>query len=442
MFGGEAMSEKELNTKNRITQNAMWIIGSKIVQSLLSLVIHMLTARYLGPSSYGLITYAASLIAFVMPIMQLGFSNVLVCEIVNEPEAEGKILGTTMLMSFVSGIFCIIGLISFVYAVSPNEKETILVCLCYSVILLIQAFEHILYWYQAKLLSKYTSVISLLAYVVIAGYKIFLLATSKSIYWFAISNALDSAIIVIASIVVYKKLGGKKLEFSWTIGKQVLSRSHYYILSSMMAMVFGQTDKIMIKMMISETATGYYGVAVTCVGLTGFVFTAIIDSFRPSILEVQNENEAIFKFRLTMLYSIVIYLSLAQSVLMTIFAKWIIYILYGEAYSPAISTLQILVWYTAFSYIGTVRNVWILAKGKQRYLWIINMCGAVANVVLNFLLIPTLGINGAAIASLFTQIFTNVIVGYIVKPIRPNNKIMVSALNPKYLMLALNKLIK
>lgn len=68
------------------------------------------------------------------------------------------------------------------------------------------------------------------------------------------------------------------------------------------------------------------------------------------------------------------------------------------------------------------------------------MCGAVANVALNFLLIPAWGINGAAIASLITQIFTNVIVGYFLKPIIPNNQIMLSALNPKYLKLALNKL--
>ena len=436
------LEERKFSNKNRVAQNAMWIIGVKIVQSLLALVINMLTARYLGPTSYGLITYASSLVAFVAPIMKLGFDSVLVQELVNEPEAEGKILGTTMLTSFVSAVFCIIGLTSFVYGISPNEKETILVCLLYNISLLFQALEHITYWYQARLISKYTSVIALVAYVVLSGYKIFLLATSKSIYWFAISNSLDFAIIAIVSIVVYKKLGGRKLEFSWTLGKQVFSRSHHYILSSMMAAIFGQTDKIMIKMMIGETATGYYGAAVTCVWLTGFVFDAITDSFRPSILEGQNESEDIFKSRLTMLYSIVIYLSLAQSVVMTVFAKLIIYIFYGEAYSPAISALQIIVWYTAFSYIGTVRNIWILAKGKQRYLWIINMCGAVANVMLNFLLIPTWGINGAAIASLITQIFTNVIVGYIVKPIRPNNKIMLSALNPKYLMLALKKLVR
>jgi O-antigen/teichoic acid export membrane protein len=55
-------------------------------------------------------------------------------------------------------------------------------------------------------------------------------------------------------------------------------------------------------------------------------------------------------------------------------------------------------------------------------------------VVLNTLLIPVMGINGAALASLLTQIFTNVGLGFIIKPIRRNNLLMMRGLNPKYIL--------
>lgn len=424
---------------NKVAKNAVWIIGGKVAQSVLALIINMLTARYLGPSNFGLITYASSLVAFVLPIMQLGFSNVLVQEIVNKPDDEGEILGTAMFLSLMSSIFCIIGVTSFAFVVNPEESETIIVCLLYSLILLFQALDHIEYWYQAKLLSKYTSTVSLVAYLTVAVYKIYLLVASKDVYWFALSNALDYALISIGGIVLYRKLGGRKLRFSWKRGKDMFARSKHYIFSSMMVTIFAQTDKIMIKMMLDESSTGYYGAAVACAGMTSFVFTAIIDSFRPAIFEGQKESKRIFKHRLTMLYSIVIYLSLAQSVVMTLFSRWIIFILYGTAYNPAISALQIIVWYTTFSYMGSVRNIWILANDKQKYLWQINMSGAIANVIINVLLIPRMGINGAAVASLITQFFTNVVVGYIIKPIRGNNKIIEEALNPKYLLDAAKK---
>ena len=118
---------------------------------------------------------------------------------------------------------------------------------------------------------------------------------------------------------------------------------------------------------------------------------------------------------------------------MTLFSRLIIHILYGAKYYDAISALRIIVWYTTFSYLGSVRNIWILAYEKQKYLWVINLSGAVANIAINCALIPAMGINGAAAASLITQIFTNVIIGYILPPIRANNMIMIGGLNPKNL---------
>ena len=427
---------------NKVAKNAVWIIGIRVVQAVVAMLINMLTARYLGPSGFGLITYASSLVAFVLPIMQLGLSNVLVQEIVSSPEKEGKILGTSITLSVLSSFCCIIGVSAFSFVANPGETETILVCFLYSLVLIFQAFDYVEYWYQAKLMSKYTSMISLMAYVIVSAYKIFLLLKGKSVYWFAISNALDYVLISFGGLVLYRRLGGGELSFSLEIGKKLFSKSKHYILSSMMVTVFAQTDKIMLKMMLDESATGYYGAAVTCAGMTGFVFTAIIDSFRPSIFEGQKEGNEVFRHRLTMLYSIVIYLSLAQSTVMTLFSKWIIYILYGTAYNPAISALQIIVWYTTFSYMGSVRNIWILANEKQKCLWKINMSGAVANVILNAVLIPLMGLNGAAVASLITQLFSNVIVGYIIKPIRPNNAIMVESLRVKYLKDAFSKLKK
>jgi O-antigen/teichoic acid export membrane protein len=427
---------------NKVAKNATWIISCKIVQSVLALVINMLTARYLGPSNYGLIIYASSLVAFVVPLMQLGFSNILVQEIVNNPEREGTTLGTSVVFSLCSSICCVIGVTVFAYIANHNEPVTIIVCLLYSFTLVFQATEMMVYWYQAKLLSKYTSIVSLISYLIVSAYKVYILATAKDVYWFAFSNTFDFLLISIGIYILYKKYGGQKLSFSWELGKNMFSRSKHYILSSMMVTVFAQTDKIMIKLMIDETATGYYGAAVACAGIANFVFTAIIDSFRPYIFEGKKEKEEFFENRLTMLYSIVLYLSLLQSTGMTIFAGLIIHILYGQAYNSAIGALQIVVWYTTFSYLGAVRNIWILANNKQKYLWLINLSGAGANVLINAILIPILGIYGAAIASLITQIFTNVIIGYIIKPIRPNNRIMINGLNPQYCISAVKKVMK
>lgn len=207
----------------------------------------------------------------------------------------------------------------------------------------------------------------------------------------------------------------------------------------MMVTIFAQTDRIMLKNMLNSAAVGYYSAAIACAGLTNFVFQAISDSFRPAIFETKRIDQGKYERYISRLYCVMIYLSLAQCVVMTIFAPIIIHLLYGANYDPAINALRIAVWYTTFSFLGVVRNIWILAEKKQKYLWMINLTGAMMNVVLNVILIPMIGINGAAIASLFTQFFTNVIIGYIIKPIRYNNSLMRKGLNLKLIWDILRK---
>ena len=424
------------NVQSKVIKNAGWIIGCKIAQSALSLVINMISARFLGPSNYGLITYVASIVAFVLPIMQLGLSKTLVMDLIERPNKEGTVLGTAFAMNIVSALACMTAVYGYLRIVDSNEPTTILVGFIYSISLIFQATEIFNYWFQAKLLSKYISIASLIAYVVVAFYKIYLLVNGKSVVWFALSNSIDFAIISVILFVVYQKKGNQRLSISFKLGKEMLKRSKHYILSAMMVTIFQQTDRIMLKQILNETETGYYSAAITCVGVTAFIFQAIIDSFRPEILEAKKKKSINYESDVSMLYCVITYLALIQCVVMTVCAKPIVLILYGSKYINSITPLQIAVWFSTFSYYGAVRNIWILAENKQRYLWIINLSGAILNVVLNAILIPFFGASGAASASLVTQVFTNVIIGYILKPISYNNKLMYMGLNPKPLFIA------
>lgn len=415
--------------EQRVIKNAAWIIGCKLIKAVLTLVVTMLTARYLGPSNYGTINYAAGLVAFFTPLMKLGLAAVQVYEIVDKPNEEGKIVGTTIVLNALSALLCIVGVVAFAAVANADEPETILVCGIYSFLLLFQALEMIQYWFQAKLLSKYSSIAILFAYIVAALFQTFLLVTNKNVYWFAASSSLEYAVIAAILYVIYRKKGGAKLEFSWEVGRRLLSTGKYYILSEMMVVFFSQTDKIMLKLMLDSETVGIYSAAVTCATMFGFVYAAIIDSARPSIFESRKESRDVFEKNVTALYSVLFYISVFVSLVICIFAPLVIGIMYGNGYAQAVIPLRIIVWHTTFSLFGSVRNVWLLAEGNQKYLWRINLYGVVANVLLNVLLIPRLGASGAALASLITQVFTNVIVGFMIKPIRRNNYLLLRGMD-------------
>lgn len=211
----------------------------------------------------------------------------------------------------------------------------------------------------------------------------------------------------------------------------MLKRSGFYLLSGLMVMLLGQTDRVMIVTMLDETAVGLYSAAVVCANLTEFAFLAIIDSFRPAILTARKNDIHEFETMLTRLYSIIIYLALLQSIFITILAKPIIHIMYGAAYEASVGILRLLVWYTAFSYVGSVRLIWIYAEGKQHLLCLMNFLGALFNILLNWMLIPRWGVGGAAFASLITQFFTNFVLGWVFPQIRGNNEMIIRGLQLK-----------
>lgn len=424
---------------NRLVTNAAWIIGCKILQSVLNLVVTMLSARYLGPSNYGLISYAASIVTFLVPVMQLGFRSTLVQELIGRPEQEGKVLGTAVSLNLIAGVGCIVGVTSFAAIANRGEPETVAVCALYSISLVFQATEMIQYWFQAKLLSKYTSVTMLVSYVLVSAYKIFLLVTGKSVHWFAVSHAIDFGIISAVLFVVYHRVGGMRLGFSRPLAKQMLDKSKYYILSGLMVTVFQQTDRIMLKLMAGNEVTGFYSAAISCAGLSGFVYSAIIDSARPVILESRKQSEEKFRQGMVRLYSVVFYLAVAQCLVMVVLGELIVGIIYGADYMGAVRVLRVGVWFITFSYMGTVRNIWILAEGKQKLLLPVNLSGALANIGLNLLLIPSMGAEGAALASVVTQFFANFVMGFVLRPLRPSNALMIAGLDPRHLTALLRK---
>ena len=211
-------------------QNAGWMIFGRIGQMVISLVVGVLTARYLGPANYGLINYAAAYTAFFMSFCTLGINSVLVKELVDHPEEEGVILGSSMLMQAISSFLSVCLILSIVYVVDAGEKTTIAVTALYSLSLLVRVFELINYWFQSKLQSKVTAVVLLAAYLVTSVYKVILLVLHKGVEWFACASALDYLCVGILLLVCYHKHGGGRLAFSKTTAQRILKKSVHFIL--------------------------------------------------------------------------------------------------------------------------------------------------------------------------------------------------------------------
>ena len=407
---------------NRMVSNSIWIIGGQVFQMGLTLVIGMLTARYLGPSNYGVIGYTASYVSFFSVVCQLGYTSTIVKELLDHEERQGEILGTTIFFRVCTSLLSSVIMSALIYVVDDGDMLIVRVGFLQSLSLVFHSFEMIHYWYQSRLESSVSVKIQSLAYLIMAGYKIAILAFGKSVEWFAFSTTLEAAVVAIALLWTYRRSKGQKLNVSVSAGREMLMNSYHFVLSGLMSTIYSEMDKIMLGQMMNDTAVGYYTAASKISTMWSFVLMAFINSARPVIMSSKNISEERYLKQLKRLYAAIIWVGIAMAVCISVGGKLIIYIMYGEAYMPATSTLQILAWYTMFSILGSARGIWIVCEDKAKYVKYYLGIGAVLNIILNYVLIPIYGAGGAAMATLVTQIFTAVFAPLIFKETRAYGK--------------------
>lgn len=414
--------------ENKEINNASWMILGRIVQMILSFLVSIVTARFLGPSNYGIINYASAYVAFFTSLCTLGLDSILVKELIENPREQGVAIGTAIFMRGISSTISIALVVMIVSAVDYGETETIIVAALCAIALIFQSVDTISFWFQSKYESKINTVATLIAYSVTSLYKIVLLVMKKNIRWFAFATSIDAICCAIMLLISYKKYNGPRLSVSVAKGKNLLSQSYHYILSGMMVAIYGQTDKIMLKQMLDEKSVGYYSLAFSVNSMWVFVLSAVISSLAPTIIRLYNNGETEqFERKNRQLYALVIYISIFVAILFVLFGRLAVSIVYGEAYAPAGTTLKIIAWYTIFSYLGVARNPWIVCTNNQKYLKYMYLSAAIINIVLNACLIPIFGTSGAALASLITQICTSLILPALIKDMRPNTKLIVEA---------------
>lgn len=412
---------------NKEAKNASWLIGGRIAQMVLSFFVSILTARYLGPSNYGIISYVNAYVAFFTSLCTLGINSVIIKDFVEKPQEQGEAVGTTLAMRFISSFLSVIMILCIVNVVDHDEPTTIVVAALCSISLLFQVLDTFNYWFQSRYESKITSIATFVAYAATALYRLVLLALHKDVEWFAFATSVDYIVLGVFLFYSYRKNNGPKLSVSIEKGKSLFGRSYHYILSGMMVAIYGQTDKFMLKQMLDETSVGYYSLASSVNLMWVFVLQAIIDSMYPTIMRLYEKDREQFNRKNRQLYAIVIYVSMAAAICFVLFAPLVIKILYGDAYMPAVGPLRVITWYTIFSYLGVARNAWIVCMNKQKYLKYMYLSAAFINIGLNYIMIPMWGASGAALASLLTEVCTSLVLPCCWKDMRPNVRLMIDA---------------
>ena len=397
----------------RFIANTSWIIGGQIIKNLLGFVVGIITANMLGPSNFGVLGYVTSITTLFTAVANLGLGNIIIKEIIKNKGNEGAVVGSAMTMQIISSSISYGLVILTIFVLNKTDKVMMICALLQSLTLVFSTFDNISYYFQSRLESKFPTIISMAAYFVMQGYKIFLLATKKSVEWFAFAATLDIAILGIVLVICYKARKSPKLKFSWNISKALLKQSGPFIIAGSVSVIYASLDRIMLKELLGATdPVAYYNVAYTISHVWVFVVSAFISSFSPLIYEALREEGAdsdVYKVRTRQMYCLTFWLGAMASIAIMVISPFLIKYAYKEVYRVSIVPTMILTWASVFAYLGVARGVQFVCENKQKYIILLALLTVAVNATLNAILIPRLTVVGASIATLISEFFVCII---------------------------------
>lgn len=397
-------------SSKKIISNSAWVIIQHIYSMLTSLIIVALIARHLGPADYGLINYCSSLIAMFTTLSGLGMDNLIVSEIIRNPEKEGGYLGSALVMRLAASFISYPVILALIAVMNPGNHTLFIVAALQALGMIFQTYEVLVYWFRIKLKMKYISIALVAAITVNTIFRIVLLINKATVEWFALSISVQALVGGIIIAAFFAKKSDVRLKAGFRDARDLLKISYNCIISSMAIIIYMEVDKILLEKMTGSANVGIYSAAVVMATCWQFIPVTLIDSSRPVILEKRKTSHEAYIDQFKLLMAGVNLMAFVFALLMSCLGWFFIYFLYGKDYLGAFIPLIILSWSSFIGISGYTRTVWITGEGFYKYEKSYAVTAMILNILLDIVLIWQFGVIGAAVATLITYVYEVLIV--------------------------------
>ncbi len=363
-------------------------------------IIYLLIPAIIGVSEYGHFSFALSLcFIFSQPFIEFGLDP-----LVTKYASRGDdiIKDAFILRAMTSFIGFIVLMISAV--VFKAKLDLTIIIFLY---LLFFSFSNLVFAYlRGKERFIYESVLLPLfrgcIIILILYFAKVLLIENR--YTGAVPFSISSFVLFISSLVILFKIynksiinkgGKKKLDIS------ILKEGSFLFFSTVLWMIYFRIDSVMLGFMIGETEVGIYSLSYRLYEGTIFMATSVMIVIFPKLSSYGYDDlKRIFMrgFFLLSGISILIFIGLF------FVGELVIESFYSSEFSRSIGILKIISFSVLAVFPAHLTTQFLIARDRNHLFLLITAMGALLNIVLNLLLIPTMRSSGAAIATLATEV--------------------------------------
>lgn len=412
--------------KSLISNTAIIGIGSALSKLLIFILVPILT-RELTPEDYGLSELIVNTVNLMVPIFSLVIFEAILRYTLDNTTDKREALAVGLRVT-VFGILLLIPIVLLVSLFWDNY----FVLLSFLGLYMMNSLKNCFVYY-ARGENKFAIItcISAIEGVALLGLVILLVCVfnqglSGYIIGMFVSSLITNCLycfLLRIDIVSFLKIRNADLE------KKMIAYAFPMIFNSIGWWVNNVSDRYMLSFFCSVSLVGIYSVSYKIPGLLNTIVDVFMQAWKVSATE-EYENGRVSHYNKG--YIIFVLSSIFVCAFLVCSSKLLSSVLFGVEYQEAWKYSTILIIAFLFNgisgYIGTI----FTAVKQTKYIAYSTVAGAIVNIVLNFVLIPTYAALGAAVATMISNI---VIWGY--RGIFVNRYIKVEIINYKIAFLVL-----
>ena len=404
-----------MNTIQRIVKNVGVLVLGNIVQKILTLVLFIYIARFLGSVGFGQYTFIISFVGMFGIITGFGLDNLMQRDVARDKAKTNKYLSNVSFMRIILFPNALILIIISINLLNYPKNIINLVYL-YSIYLLLSsiaygfrniflAHEKMEYEFIIVVLNR--AIVVLLSIVTLyLGYGVFgLLAALIAGEFFS---------LIFSFLIIVKKIAIPKFGIDLEFCKDLIQRAFPFIFLSVFVTIYYNIDTVMLSKMQGDEATGLYNSAARLLSALLIIPYAFIGSIFPTMSRFYVESKDRLKLAHTHALRYLLIVSLPMALGTFLLADRIIVRVYGGEFSEAAIALQILVWATAFKFLNSALFTVLLSINKEKTNTKIMVSGIILNVLLNLVLIPKFSYAGASFATVVAEALFFILSFYVV----------------------------